>query len=106
MAEETSKELKNWLVAGLTVFKYKFVKENGKEVKKQVEWQISLCGIYPTYKEAEFIMHKVIESYRKECFRKGIKPLTGFYIEETSKDVTTLKVGTYLEQQRGVRYYG
>ena len=34
MAEETSKELKNWLVAGLTVFKYKFVKENGKEVKK------------------------------------------------------------------------
>jgi len=106
MAEETSKELRNWLVAGLTVFKYKWIQENNEQVKRPIEWQRSLCGIYPTKKESEFIMHRVIESYRKECSRRSIKPLTGFYIEETSNDVTTLRVGTYLEQLRGVRYHG
>ena len=96
----------NWLVAGITVFKHEWITVNDEKKKKAIEWERSLCGIYPTYKEADFIMNKIIQGYRKECHKKGIKPITYFYTEETSRDVTTIKVKKYLEQLRGVRNHG
>lgn len=88
----------NFMLLQIQWFKTKKMTIKGRKVVRPIEWRNDLCGIYPSYDEALFILKRTQGAYVKDCGIKGITPVATYSIIKTAKPVTTRKVRNHLAQ--------